>query len=377
MPIRVVTGPPCAGKTTYCAINRQPGEPVVDWDALAFALGANDRDNVPPEIAIPTRAARSAAVGQILSSDTVRNAWIIYSRATEKQMDWFRSVGAEVITIDPGMEVCLSRAWQNGRAPHVIEAINQWYKKRQDEQEKGAKRMKTKQMSMQIKSADTSTGIFEGYASVFGNRDSYGDIVQKGAFAQTLKSYGEGGAGIPVYWAHNLDDPEMNIGSTLSAVEDDHGLLVKVALDLDNQKAAYVHRLIKDGRVTTMSFTYSVTDGSWDKEDDAYIIKACELFEVSVVAVPANREALITAAKNAASLDLDAIARVEARLTALEKQVASQKENLQSGGEDSKQDNGQTPQGAPEDQAQSKSQQDLVIKEAEALLKAEASIPEN
>ena len=34
--------------------------------------------------------------------------------------------------------------------------------------------------------ADTSQRILEGYASAFGNPDSYGDIVQRGAFTKTI-----------------------------------------------------------------------------------------------------------------------------------------------------------------------------------------------
>jgi HK97 family phage prohead protease len=39
----------------------------------------------------------------------------------------------------------------------------------------------------EIKSDNTSDGTIFGYGSVFGNTDSYGDIVAKGAFKKTLE----------------------------------------------------------------------------------------------------------------------------------------------------------------------------------------------
>lgn len=161
-----------------------------------------------------------------------------------------------------------------------------------------------KLMTMEIKSAVESEELgsyqFTGYASVFGNKDSYGDVVVKGAFLESLAMYGEKGAGIPSYWSHRMDDPEMNIGVTVEAKEDDHGLFVKVQLDKDNPKAVYVHKLIKEGRVTQMSFAYTVKESSWvETEDDYYYeLRKLDLHEVSVVPVGANQETELLAVKS-------------------------------------------------------------------------------
>ena len=59
-----------------------------------------------------------------------------------------------------------------------------------------------------VKADDEGTvGEFTGYAAVWDNVDSYGDVTRKGAFVESLKSFGEGGAGIPAYWSHRMDDP--------------------------------------------------------------------------------------------------------------------------------------------------------------------------
>ena len=148
------------------------------------------------------------------------------------------------------------------------------------------------------------SGEFTGYAAVWDNVDSYGDVTRRGAFAESLKSFGDNGAGVPTYWSHRLDDPEMNIGQTVEAVEDDHGLRVRVRLDMDSPKAAYVHKLITQGRVRQMSFAYAVTDGSIEKGDEGefFEIRAAELFEVSIVPIGANPLAELTGSKAVADL---------------------------------------------------------------------------
>lgn len=161
------------------------------------------------------------------------------------------------------------------------------------EYEKGAT-VRTKHITVGIKTdAEASVeGRFTGYASVFGNKDSYGDVVVKGAFAESLKSYGENGAGIPCYWSHQMSDPMMNIGQTVKAMEDDHGLFVEVQLDLDNPNAAYTYKLIKEGRVNQMSFAFDIEDYAFAESEelgDYLELRKMRLHEVSVVQVGANQ----------------------------------------------------------------------------------------
>lgn len=152
--------------------------------------------------------------------------------------------------------------------------------------------MKTKSVVVDLKEAPTGEGTFTGYASVFGNKDSYGDVVVKGAFDESLKSYGAGGANIPCYWSHQMSDPKMCIGWTKSAVEDDHGLKVEVELDLDNPNGAQAYKLMKRGVVNQMSFAFEVEDYADAKSDElGYYteLRKLKIFEVSVVQVGANQ----------------------------------------------------------------------------------------
>ncbi len=85
-------------------------------------------------------------------------------------------------------------------------------------------------------------GQFEALVSVFGNEDSAGDVVTRGAFAKSLAAWEERGDPIPVIWSHEWSDPYAHIGHVLTAEETDDGLKVRGQLDLDNPKAEQVYR---------------------------------------------------------------------------------------------------------------------------------------
>lgn len=155
--------------------------------------------------------------------------------------------------------------------------------------------MHTKQITVQMKAdgGSLAEGEFTGYAAVFDNVDSYGDVIRKDAFVESLAAYGEKGAGIPCYWSHQMSNPMMNIGQTVEAREDDRGLFVKVQLDLDTEMGAQVHRLIKAGRVNQMSFAFDIEDYAFAHDDELgeYMeLRKLKLHEVSVVQVGANQE---------------------------------------------------------------------------------------
>lgn len=146
-------------------------------------------------------------------------------------------------------------------------------------------------------------GEFTAYASVYDNVDSYGDVMSKGAFANTLASWKDSGAPIPLYWGHNIADPDFNIGEIVEATEDDRGLLVKARLDLDNPKSAQTYRLLKGKRVREMSFGFATVKATDAERDGRYVrqLDEVKLFEVSVVPVGANPDTEVIAVRAAAS----------------------------------------------------------------------------
>ena len=164
--------------------------------------------------------------------------------------------------------------------------------------------MKVKDLPVRVKFDEDGLedGQFVGYASVFGNIDSYGDVVMPGAFANTLAEWKASGNSLPVLYGHNMMDPEFNIGHVLEASEDERGLKVRSQLDLDSPKGSAAYRAVKGKRISQMSFAYDVVKGSPATRDgvDVYEIHEVKLYEVSLVLIGANQETSILAVKAAA-----------------------------------------------------------------------------
>ena len=146
---------------------------------------------------------------------------------------------------------------------------------------------------------DAGNGSIEGYASTWIKEpDSYGDIVKKGAFTATLKDRWNGGKGIPLLWAHQMDVLDSFIG-TADAEEDEKGLHFVAQFD-GTEEAQRVRDLYKDGRLSKFSFAYDIREqGPVTLEDGrkANELRDLDLFEISCVCVPANDDAGVVEVK--------------------------------------------------------------------------------
>lgn len=138
-------------------------------------------------------------------------------------------------------------------------------------------------------------GTFDGYGSVFGNVDSYGEIVAPGAFADSLKLIKASGDPLPALWQHNSAQP---IGGYDVLEEDDHGL--KVAgwlLTKEIPLAAQAHALMKRRVVKGLSIGYYVDQSSLDEKTGIRTLSKLDLREISIVTFPANDLAQVDAVK--------------------------------------------------------------------------------
>ena len=153
-------------------------------------------------------------------------------------------------------------------------------------------------------------GEFEAIVSVFGNVDSYGDVVMPGAFAKTLEEWAAQGDPIPIYYSHRMDDPDFNIGHVLEAKEIKEGLWIKGLIDLEDplpgSKAPQVHRLLKGRRVTQFSFAYDISKAEWAKTKNAdgedvevYELHELKLHEVGPTPIGANQSTTLLGVKSA------------------------------------------------------------------------------
>lgn len=153
-------------------------------------------------------------------------------------------------------------------------------------------------------SAQVDGGRVIGYASTFDrDPDAYGDVIARGAFTKSLEGWREKmeqGVYLPLLYGHNTQDPAYNIGKVVAFEEDEKGLLITAEFDADNEKAQYTRKLAQEGRLYQFSFAFDVKDwGEVELEDGtkANELRELEIFEVSLVQIPANQHAQIVEIK--------------------------------------------------------------------------------
>lgn len=156
---------------------------------------------------------------------------------------------------------------------------------------------KTKEFTL-IKSADDA-GTISGYFSTYDRiPDSYGDVIAKGAFAETIAKRKESGHPFPLCWNHDLN---QIIGSVdPDSIEDTEKGPFMTASFFNTPLAQEKREIVKSGVVYQFSFAYDVLEaGPVELEDGikANELRKLDLFEVSIVPIPANQNAVMTDVK--------------------------------------------------------------------------------
>lgn len=145
---------------------------------------------------------------------------------------------------------------------------------------------------------EKDTGTITGYFSTYDRiPDSYGDVIAPGAFTETIKKREESGHPFPLCWNHDLNQ----IIGKVDAIEDTEKGPLMTASFFDSPLAQEKRNLVKEGVVYQFSFAYDVLEaGPTELEDGvkAYELKKLDLFEVSIVPIPANQNAVMTDVKS-------------------------------------------------------------------------------
>jgi HK97 family phage prohead protease len=157
--------------------------------------------------------------------------------------------------------------------------------------------MEIKSLALELKADDD--GMVEGYGSVFGGVDTYGDTIEPGAFAKSI-----GKRKPKMLWQHRMDKP---IGVWDEVVEDGKGLRVRGRL-ADTELAREAKALIKMGAMDGLSIGYrTIRD---EMQGNNRILKEVDLWEVSFVTIPADAAATVTGIKAfATERDFEAMLR--------------------------------------------------------------------
>jgi len=168
--------------------------------------------------------------------------------------------------------------------------------------------METKSLTLdavEVKIGGEGAYTFEGYASVFGGVDSYGDTILPGAYKSTLGSRER-----PIQMRWNHWGPV--IGKWLEMAEDEKGLKVRGELTPGHSVAEDAYALLKHGSVTGLSIGYRVK--SFDEpEPGRRELKEIDLVEISIVESPADNAAQISNVKTAIN-EADSLKEIESIL---------------------------------------------------------------
>jgi uncharacterized protein len=152
------------------------------------------------------------------------------------------------------------------------------------------KKMMYQSLHFNMKAFDDK-GAFEGYASVFNITDQGGDVVEKGAFEQSLNS--KALSAIPLLYQHDVTKP---LGVWRAVKEDHKGLWVRGQLSLDTQQGREVYALMKMGALTGLSIGYRAVKSMKDSSGVRHL-QQIDLIEISLVTLPMNTFARVDVVK--------------------------------------------------------------------------------
>lgn len=142
-------------------------------------------------------------------------------------------------------------------------------------------------------------GTIEGYFSTYDKTpDSYGDIITPGAFTETLKKRKESGHPFPLCFNHDFS---AVIGAVDEVKDTEKGPFI-TAHFLDTTLAQDVRKMLLSGAIYQFSFAYDVLKQRNPTEEEAKagvenVLEVLDVFEISVVTVPANSNAVATEIK--------------------------------------------------------------------------------
>jgi len=131
---------------------------------------------------------------------------------------------------------------------------------------------------------------FSGYGAVFDNIDLGKDRIKQGAFATSLKEMTP-----KLCYQHDMAQP---LGKFTEVREDTYGLFVKGIMPKANRQCRDIAALIKCGAIDSMSIGYSTVKYAYDEDSDILDLIELKLYEVSLVTLPMNPKATLTAFKS-------------------------------------------------------------------------------
>jgi hypothetical protein len=128
MTLYVITGPPCAGKSTWVRQRAKPGDFVVDLDRIALAITAEGtpHHDYPQHIRKGAVLVRKQAVAVAVMSSRDHDSYVIHSKPPKAARAVYKRNGATFVHLSAPLTVLMERA-RAERPAWVIGAIGAWF----------------------------------------------------------------------------------------------------------------------------------------------------------------------------------------------------------------------------------------------------------
>jgi HK97 family phage prohead protease len=163
---------------------------------------------------------------------------------------------------------------------------------------------------LELKAA-AEPGTFSGYGAVFGNVDSYGEVIERGAFKKSLSEWEARGKYPKMLLQHGGwglgSEDMMPVGQWTSMSEDSRGLKVDGRLfALNTDRGQYIYDGLKSGELDSLSIGFQTVNSRSEivQEEEIRFLTEIKLWEVSIVTFPANDKALIGSVRSMTNEEL-------------------------------------------------------------------------
>jgi|Laugrespbdmm15sd_2_1035082.scaffolds.fasta_scaffold19305_2 hypothetical protein len=131
--INIIAGAPGSGKSTYVKDKASKYDIVIDLDKMAESFTYNEESGhmQSAEIRSVAIAARTSAVKRAIAihhSKPDLQIWIVNADPSKEDIEAYRLLKAQIVTLNPGKDVCLQRI-KGTRPDSFVQLVDAWFAK--------------------------------------------------------------------------------------------------------------------------------------------------------------------------------------------------------------------------------------------------------
>lgn len=130
IPVTIVCGAPCSGKSSYVARHAAAEDLVIDLDVIASTIAQSGLHDWDRKWLGPAIRERNRLLGELTKQPQCKRAWLILSEASPDKRQWWADTfkPERIVVLETPPAVCMARAKADGRRVGATrEAIGKWW----------------------------------------------------------------------------------------------------------------------------------------------------------------------------------------------------------------------------------------------------------